>query len=101
MPYVAYLPNTEKFKFHFSALGKSKPQKDFYIVRKSQSGNGISPIVTVSPTEQNVNRAKSEIDHEREANIREIIPALDHLATKRRGGNTSKKKASGVKKRKT
>lgn len=89
MSYVLYLPQNDAFKTHF-ALSSKRKNKDFYIVRP-QSGSGNLPVVTVTPTQGDVARAKADIDRDREEHINEVYPALSHLASKRPRKNNSVK----------
>lgn len=90
MSYEAYLPQTDNFKSHFSLVGSKRKPKDFYIVRSPKVGHGDLPVVTVTPTQGDVARAKADIQREREEHINEVIPVLAHSASKRPKKKNSK-----------
>ena len=66
-----YTPNVDMWKKHFEymANGNAKRHKDFYIVRKAQTGSGASPLVMVSPVQADVERAKDDLKGNKEDNI--------------------------------
>ena len=97
MSYVAYMPNNDRYKTHFTSMA-SRRHKDFYIVRPAKTGNGEVPVITIAPTQSDVARAKADVNREREEHISGIFPAASHLASKRRRNNTSSQK---TKKKKT
>ena len=68
MSYVMYLPENDAFKAHFCVAANKRRHKDFYIVRP-QSGSGEIPVVTVTPQQGDVARARADIQRERERSI--------------------------------
>ena len=89
MSYVAYIPDHKKYKDHFEATATRKRPKDFYVVRPNKVGHGSVPVVTVTPTEGDVAKAKADIQRERDEYISDTLPVLSHLAPKRQKKNTS------------
>ena len=79
-------------------MASKRRHKDFYIVRPAKTGGGEIPVITVTPTQGDVARAKADVSREREEHIREVYPGLSHLASKRRRVNTSTSKKSKKKK---
>ena len=70
--YVPYIPDTNKWENHFENMAERKyhKQKDFYVVRPPKTGSGASttadsnPILVVSPVQQDVARAESDLKDE-------------------------------------
>ena len=73
MSYQLYIPQTDKYKTHFTLMCSKRKPKDFYIVRPAKVGSGAMPVVTVTPTEGKVTRAKADIEREKEEHISEVL----------------------------
>ena len=88
---MAYVPNVadvDKWKNHYVHMAEhSTKQKDFYAVRPKLKGNGSESLVIVSPTEQSVERAKSEIKYKRK-----LDDKTSHSPTRNRIGNIKNRK---------
>ena len=64
---IPFVSDVDKWKTHFVNMAErgTKP-KQFYAIHSKKSGSGDSHIVMVSPTQQDVARAKSEMKYKRE-----------------------------------
>ena len=99
MSYVAYIPNNDQYKTHFTTAGIQRRHKDFYIVRPAKTGNGENSVITIAPTQSDVARAKADVQREREEHINEVFPAVSQYTQKRRRNNTSAKTTAKKKKK--
>ena len=95
---MAYIPNNDQYKTHFNNMAMKRRHKDFYIVRPARTGGGEIPVITVTPTQGDVARAKADVSRERQEHINEVYPGMSQLASKRRRNNTSSSKKSKKKK---
>ena len=69
-----------------------KPQQ-FYVINPTKSGGGDEHIVMVSPTQQDVARAKSEMKYERKQE-----DTSDHIVSRSRKSNIKKIKHNVISK---
>jgi hypothetical protein len=61
LAYVPYVPDLESWKDHFKNYVPSGP-KPFYTIKKRQQGEGTLPTIKlVTPTQQFVEQAKSQM----------------------------------------
>ena len=67
MSYSPYVPDIQAWVEHFKNKPKNSGIKKFYTIgRPKQHGEKMDPIKLVTPTEQVVQQAKSELKSERE-----------------------------------
>ena len=97
MSYVVYLPKIDSYKDHFCAT-KGR-YKDFYLVR-GKVGHGDIPVVTVTPTQADVMRAKADIEQERDEYKNDSNFNFAHSSYKRSVKNTSQSTSAKRKKNK-
>ena len=98
--YVPYIPDNKKWENHFENMADRNYQKpkDFYVVRSSQVGSGSSgsndPILVVSPVQQDVGRAQSDLKDENinSSHLEEYNQS--HFRNRKRNSSSKKSKTS-------
>ena len=89
---VPFVSDVDKWKTHFLKMAEqgTKP-KQFYAINPKKGGSGDDPIVVVSPTQQDVARAKSEMKYKREQTNEN-----NHSSPRGRKSNIKKRKHDGI-----
>ena len=91
---VPFVSDVDKWKTHFLNMAEqgTKP-KQFYANNPKKRGSGDDPIVFVSPSQQSVARAKSEMKYKRQQE-----EESDHSSPRGRKSNIKKTKHDGIQK---
>lgn len=91
--YQPYITDVNMWKTHFHNMTKkNSPKYGFHVVKPSQShGAGDPSVINVSPTEQDVARAKSEINRQRRKVIKRVNKQNRSQSTRKRQKGRKKK----------
>ena len=86
MAFTTYVSDINKWKYHFMNDKQFKTPKDVHIIGKPKSVSDNHSIKVVSPTEQDVTKAKADIKREKSQVIKKahrksasMIGILIHL----------------------
>ena len=88
MDFTPFSTDSDKWKQHFVKMSeRNVNRKDFYALHPKQKGRGEQQVVMVSPTEQDVARAKMDIKYNNEN-----LDSQPYYTSRERASNIKTKK---------